>query len=374
MDNNHSKSPLSGKKIAMFVLYAIIAVFLFITVLSFNDIDEIIAQLKNADFKYILCAAGTTLVYLALYPLSLCILARAKQCRAKSSVTYSIAMTEHFFNGITPLATGGQPFQAHQFSRAKVKLADSTGLLLANLLIYMLVTTGFSLTGLFFFDELTAYIDKGWIPIIIIGYSLNFSVLVIEIILGTSKTVRKWIVKFIYWLCKFRMFKKLEPKAEEFAVYLEQVQDAFKLLIRKKKYFITAIITKILSFAFLYASSYFILLALNVKIEPYFFLALCGTSFAITGVGFIPTPGGSGAVEGSTAQVFKSIIMWVSGGTVIVSGAAAIAGGVMMIWRLLSYYMVMLISLGFYIGLEIYFKKRKNAEIAEESTENITEE
>ncbi len=365
MEKNQNKNPLNGKKIALFVVYAFIAVCLFMTVLSFNDLDEIMAQLKCADVKYILCAVGTTLCYMALYPLSLCILAKAKKIKAGSGVTYSIAMTEHFFNGITPLATGGQPFQAHSFSKAKVKLADSTGLLLTNLLIYMLVTTGFSLTGLFFFDELTAHIDKGWTPVIIIGYSLNFAVLVVEIILGTSKTVRKWIMKFIYFLCRFKLFKNLEPKAEEFSVYLEQVQDAFKLLLKQKGRFLLAILTKIASFAFLYASSYFILLALNVPISTSeFFLAMCGTSFAITGVGFIPTPGGSGAIEGSTAQVFKSIIFFIAGGTV--AGAAVTAGGVMMIWRLLSYYMVMLISLAFYIGLEVYFKKKKMQAVPEE--------
>ena len=36
----------------------------------------------------------------------------------------------------------------------------------------------------------------------------------------------------------------------------------------------------------------------------------------------------------------------------------------MLIWRLLSYYFVMLVSLLFYVGLEIYFKRKKAKEEA----------
>ena len=362
MEHNENQShPLNAKKIALFTLYGLIAVCLFITILSFNDLPSIMEALRGADVGYIMIAVLMVLCYLALYPLSLCILTRVRNCNIKMSTTYTIAMTEHFFNGITPLATGGQPFQAHSYTRAGVKISESTGLLLTNLLIYMLVTTGFSLTGLIFFDTLTSSIDPWWVPIIIVGYSLNFMVLVVEMILGTSVKVRHGLVRFIYFLCKFRLFRGLESKAESLKRYFEQVQVAFCDLIRKKRAFVFATLTKILSFAFLYASSFFILLSLGIPLDAtQIFLLLSGTSFAITAVGCIPTPGASGGVEGSASQVFKSIILFVMGG-ITVGAAEATAGGVMLVWRLITYYFVMLVSLLFYIILEIYFKRKKRA-------------
>ena len=101
---------------------------------------------------------------------------------------------------------------------------------------------------------------------------------------------------------------------------------------------------------------------MNVNVDgSVFFLVLSGTSFAITAVGFIPTPGASGGVEGSAGQVFKSIIIFVMG-DFIISSAPAIANGVMLIWRLISYYFVMAISLLFYIGLTIYQSKQAKKE------------
>lgn len=363
MSNN--KHPLNAKKIVLFVVYSLVAICLLVTVLSFNDLPTIFEQLKTVDFKYIWLALLMVVAYLLTYPLSLCILTKSRGCDIKMSTTYNIAMTEHFFNGITPLATGGQPFQAHSYSRAKVKISESTSLLLINLLIYMAVTTAFSFTGLFFFKTLTIGVDKWWLPIIIVGYSLNFLVLVVVALLGNSKRVRALLTRFISFLCKFRIFKWLRPKKESIENYFEQVQMAFHDLTKKKGHLALAIITKVISFAFLYSSTFFILLAMHIPVHASeMFLTIAGTSFAITAVGFIPTPGASGGVEGSAGQVFKAIIIFVSGSTF--ATASAVANGVMLIWRLLSYYFVMLISLLFYIALEIYFSKKEKKEREEE--------
>lgn len=365
-NNDTQKNPLNGKKIALFVLYTVIALLLFFTVLSMNDLSAIGEQLKTVDFRYILLGLLMILLYLAFYPLSLCILTKARGCDIKMSTTYTIAMTEHFFNGITPLATGGQPFQAHAYSKSKVKISESTGLLLTNLIIYMIVTTGYSFLGLFVFDTLVSAADSWWIPIIIVGYVLNFLVLVVMVLLGASTKLRAGLVRFIYFLCKFKLFRWLRPKAESLKNYFEQVQEAFYDLTKKKKAFTLALITKIISFAFLYSSSFFILLAMDIPVTAsHLFLTLAGTSFAITAVGFLPTPGASGGVEGSAGQVFKSIIIFITGESILLE-ASAIANGVMLIWRLLSYYTVMLISLMFYIILEVYYAKKAKKAKAEQ--------
>ena len=362
MENESNKNPLTGKKIALFIVYAIVAACLLITVLSFNDLPGIMEQLKTVDFKFVLLATLMVLIYMALYPLSLCILTKARKTDIKFGTTYCIAMTEHFFNGITPLATGGQPFPAHMYSRAKVKLSESTGLLLTNLLIYMGVTNGFALLGLVYFDVFTRYIDSWWIPIIIIGYTLNLSVVVAIIVLGTSVKVRNWLMRVVNFFLKFKLFSRYQSKAEGISTYFEEVQSAFHELKNNKKAFIGAVITKILSFGFLYSATYFILLSLNVDAGiSHLPLALFGISFAITAVGFVPTPGASGGVEGSAGQVLKSIIIFIAGGTATAT-VALTANGVMLIWRLLSYYFVMAVSLLFYFGLSFYFARKDKKE------------
>ena len=92
MNNNAEKNPLSPKKIGLFIFYGILAVCLFITVLSFNDLPEILDQLKAIEAKYVLLAMLMLLIYMALYPLSLCILTKARRCEISLPLTYSIAI------------------------------------------------------------------------------------------------------------------------------------------------------------------------------------------------------------------------------------------------------------------------------------------
>ncbi len=162
MENISQKHPLNSKRIALFVLYGIIALCLLFAVLSFNDLPAIFEALRTVKQEYVALAFLSILVYMAIYPLSLCILSKARGLDVSLTTTYVIGSTEHFFNCITPLATGGQPFQAHSLYRLKVKVSESTGLLLANLLVFMISTTLYSLVGLLFWRELTAHVDVFW--------------------------------------------------------------------------------------------------------------------------------------------------------------------------------------------------------------------
>ena len=106
-------------------------------------------------------------------------------------------------------------------------------------------------------------------------------------------------------------------------------------------------------------TTFFILLALRVPVGASdIFFVICGTSFAVTMVVFLPTPGASGGIEFAFKTVFASIAA---------GAASSVAYGGMLVWRLLSYYFVMLISLIFTIILEITSLKNKKREaIAEE--------
>lgn len=347
----------SKSKVGLFVLYGALTVFVLLIVLSFNDIGAIFSELKNADGKYIALAFLSIAVYVALYPLSLCILTKAKKCAIKQSVTYNIAMTEHFFNGITPFATGGQPFQVYSFAKAKVSPTDSTCLLLMNFMVFMLVTNGFAACALFYFTKFVT--DGAMAAIAVVGFFMNFFVLAVTFLVATSPKVSALLCRFVDFLCRFRWIARfLEPKKESLQEYFVNVQVAFGELKRKKGAFFLSILTKILSMGAYYLTTYFILLALHIPVQPSdIFFIICGTSFAITMVVFLPTPGSSGGIEFAFKSVFASLA----------AGASSlVAYSGMLIWRLLSYYFVMLISLGFYILLEIVFSKqqrRKDKEI-----------
>ena len=333
-------------KIALYFLYGAVTVFILVMILSFNNISDIASVLGTADVGYVWLAIGLLLVYLALSPLTLCILAKSRKCKASMRKTYVIGMTEPFFNGITPFSTGGQPFQVYAFSRAKVKAAESTGLLLMNFIIMMIVTNAFAACSLFFYTRFVTTVSMGVIAIV--GFSVNFLVLIFMIALATSRHLRNLLVRLVNLLCKIKFIGKfLTPRVPMLTEYFEQVQTAFKSLIKKQGTFWTCIAVRSVTMACYYAVTFFILRALHVDVGvDQLFFVICGTSFAINAVVFLPTPGSSGGIEFAFKMIFASI-----------AGAAteAVAYGGMLMWRLMSYYLAMGISLLFYIGFEIQF-------------------
>lgn len=349
------------KKIALYVFYGALTVAILVTVLSFNDIGEIFSVMHTADINYILIAIAFLLVYAILYPLTTCILAKAQKLPTRFITNYTVAMTEHFFNGITPFSTGGQPFQVYAFKKSGVKISESTGLLMMNFIIFMIVTNLYALLSLIYAAKFVTTVPM--IALAAVGFTMNFGVLAFLIALATSKRLRGCLVWLCAHLAKIKFLTKfLEPKIPQLSEYFTQVQTAFKSLFKKVHIFLLCILVKIVTMAFYYAITFYILLALHVPVSYNdLFFIMCGTSFAITMVVFVPTPGSSGGIE----FAFGSVLANVGGGL-----SATVSYGGMLIWRLLSYYLMMGLSLLFYVALEISFKVRAKRNLACEISEN----
>jgi len=347
-----------AKKILLYVFYIALTVAILIFVLTMNDLGAIGEVLKTANVNYILLALLLLLVYLALYPIPLCLLSKAKKLNAKPTDIYIIGMTEHFFNGITPFATGGQPFQAYALAKKKVKVADSTGILIMNFVIFMVVTNLYALCSLFYFNDFIK--TESMMVLAIIGFSLNFLVLLFIIALGTSKHLKNWLVALLRLIARIKFLTKiLEPKIQGFTEYAENTQKAFKELWKHKGVFVACFLLKAVTMFVYYSITFFVIKSLNVEIgAEHIFFVVCGSAFAITMVVFVPTPGSSGGIE----FAFSSIFMALGAG---ISSAASYSG--MLIWRLLTYYIAILISFAFYVIFEAKHKigLKKSGEFTE---------
>lgn len=351
-DNKNTATKYDSKKVVrMIILGSAITIFIMTMILSFNDFEGIVDVLKTTNVKYLMFAILLLLVYAILYPITLCILTRTKKCKISMLNTYLIGSTEHFFNGITPFATGGQPFQVYAYNRLGVKPADSTGILMMNFIIFMIVTNIYALASLFYYPQLAQNISN-LNAMVIIGFAINFFVLLFLISVATTKRIRIWLEKILIWLCRFKWLKKfVEPNIPKFNDYCYQAQGAFKELWHHKGAFLSCFVIKFITMGVYYAITFFILKALNVDVGPdKLVFIICSTAFAITMCVFIPTPGGSGGIEFAFKSIFQAVAVGIT---------AEVAMGGMLLWRLLSYYLMMLLSFFIYLALEKITLKRE---------------
>lgn len=352
------------KKTFLYIFYGLITVAFLFFILSMNDIGEIFKVLGSADVTNVLVAISLVLIYLALYPVTLCLLARAQKIGVKARDVYAIGMTEHFFNGITPFSTGGQPFQVYAFSQKKVKLATSTGLLIMNFILFMIVTNAYAIVSLFFFDRFAQSAEMRIIAPI--GFTMNFLVLFFMIALATSKRIKNGIIWILTKLSKIKFLTKLlQSKIGQINEYIEQTQAAFKELWKCKGTSLLCLAVRAATMAFYYAVTFFILRALHVNVGfDQIFYIISGSAFAITMVVFLPTPGSSGGIEYAFTKIFA----------VFVTGTLdAVSYGGMLLWRLMTYYLPMFISLAFYVAFEISTRISERRSQAKAAAEGIGE-
>lgn len=345
----------------LYLFYLLLTVGILVFVLGMNDLGEINAALKGVDVRYVLAAVGLLLVYMGLYPLTLCILARSRGIGAKFGDVYVIGMTEHFFNGITPFSTGGQPFQAYALGQKNVKYADSTGLLIMNFVIHMVVTNLYALASLVYFDKFVT--TEAMKIIAIVGYCMNFLTLLFIISLGTSKTVKKVLVWLMRQVARIPFLKKwLEPKIDDFVAYADNTQAAFKQMWHDKVAVVKCFFVRLVTMFCYYAITFYVIKAMRVDIGydklP---LVVLGSSFAITMVVFLPTPGSSGGIEFAFSSIFAALA---------IGAASSVSYCGMLIWRLVTYYFAMLVSLVFYIVFEIRRKVHPTVRSIEGGTDD----
>ncbi|MDE7100946.1 MAG: flippase-like domain-containing protein, partial [Anaeroplasmataceae bacterium] len=304
-------------------------------------------------------------IYLFLYPLSLYILGKSK---LEDGISFKDSMmigsTEYFFNGITPFSSGGQPFQVYAYSQIGVKLYRSTGIILINFVASQLSIVILCLLSLFYYEKLT--MDVVYLKVmIIVGLVMNVFILTFFTVLGVSKTIRKWIIRFVNWLFHLKIFKgKLDKAIVSFENYCDGAQKTFKALITQKLKFFLCVLFKLLAFIVFYTIPFFILKSLSIEVVASdLALIIAMTTFSIAMSCYIPTPGAAGGIEFAFQSLFVTILPQITQ-SVAVSGV--------LLWRLITYYLVLVFSLIIYIIFEanVQKKNKKKIKIEEERLEN----
>lgn len=351
------------RKIISYTIFFVGLVALLITLLtSINkDVSARIGEsfktiFEGDNWRFFIIVIALGLIYFILYPIPLMIITRFSKSESTKSEDWLIGNSEHFYNGCTPAAVGGQPFQAYAFTNCGVRAAKSTGIILINYISILVVSNIFGLVSLIYYPH---YIEAlglisgegsyNWQIIGIIGIVGNAINLIFFCILGFSRTARKIIVFFALWLCRWRFLgkflRKLLPK---FDIYLRNTQIATKEVVRHWKSFGLSLLSNLLIRCILYSIPFFLLLSVGKNVgADNFLLTMFGTAYSTVSISWVPTPGNVGAGELAIAVVLASVT-----GTSLENGTAL---GI--IYRIFTFYIFIFMSLITNIVFEIKISK-----------------
>ncbi len=350
---------MSKKKIIRWSIFVIaILIVLIIVLVSLGNIEQVLDVFKNHfnPLMFFLCL-GMILLYAFTYKLSLIILVRRKYKNIPLWRLYFISGSEFFFNAITPFSTGGQPFQAYALKRCKVSLSDSTSQLLLNFVAYQIALNLVSVVCvIMYFDRLFKSIDN-FIIFLVVGFSINILIMILLVLIGTSKLFGKALIKMINGICKIKFINKLVgDKTEDVTKYVNEMQEAFKEMGQNISIWIICLITKVLANVIYYMIPFvgFRVFGVEISMENFLY-CFALTSFCLTTTIWVPLPGASGRAELVLLILFKLLVPNVDGINLETGmNIDTIATAGMLVWRFFTYYFMICYGLFDYLMFEAF--------------------
>ena len=253
-----------------------------------------------------------------------------------------------FFHGITPFSGGGQPMEIYYLHNEGISKTKSTNIVLQNFILYQVALIGVSLIAVVFNQIFGLFPKDDFMRrLVIMGFLINFLVLLISLVAGFYKKLTSYIVKkIITFLNKIKIVKDVDGTLNKFNDYIDNFYNNTNLLKKNKKQVCYVILLHMISLILLYSIPYTIILGMGLKDINYIYILIATTYVMIIG-SFVPIPGGTGGIEYG--------FMYFCG--LIISGSVLTA--VMLMWRFITYYLAMIIGA---IFLMMYRKKVKKCE------------
>lgn len=309
---------------------------------SLGDITRSI----SANWYFLLGAAGCVVLVYTLQALKISSTIKVMTGHYRLRASYNTAILGKYYDYITPLAVGGQPFQIYYLTKSKVPAGVATAAPIVQWFLNSLAYLILCILSFVFFGHA---VDSGFIKICAyIGVSLNALMPVTVILFSCMpKVTVKIVTTFLKLLAKLHIVKNYDETAAKAIKTVSDYRESIASMWKSKGAILIGFILSLLERLAEASVTYFVLMAcFNGNTDGY--LVVTATTLFVTASScFVPTPGTAGASEGVFYIVFQSF--WP-----------------MFIWRLFSYYVYLLV--GFILILRNTVrhgnKKKKEAKTA----------
>lgn len=251
-----------------------------------------------------------------------------------------------FFSAITPSSTGGQPMQVLFLSKKNVDPGYATSCFTQKFLVYQITSTFFSVFALalrfnFFLDVIKTPIL--WV-FVVAGFFSQVVVTSGFIIVSFNRKLSAWVIKLADKLMgKLKFIKNREKYVNMLTEQVDMFHSGNKALFKQPKLVFVSYIMIFVQVIFILLVPYCIYRGLSMDSASPVDM-VCSQAFVNLASAMIPLPGATGGAE-LAFSVFYNMFF----GVTMLKSA-------LLIWRVITYYGVILISSPF----SMLTKKKEN--------------
>lgn len=317
------------------LLIVFISYFVLKITFKFSDVEELISLFKNAKLFYLILALLFVFLWQWLVGAALTLITRLTHPKYRYRDGFLNALVAALFHDITPSASGGQIAQVFVFRKQGVDLADSSSALWLEFIVYQSCLTIISLIFILLkFHYFYSQFSNMYI-FVLIGFLINSAIIVFMYGFARFEKLHKWLItRGVELGCKFHIIK--DPESVVNKVNLEAAKFRKETIYMQKnpKVISVAFVLVVLRLLVYYSIPFVILMALGVKFSFSLLLdSIVMSSFVSIASGMIPIPGASGGSEAIFVMMFSNLV------------SSSVATGAMLIWRGVTYYLMILIGL-----------------------------
>lgn len=313
------------------ILFVAVILVLFLSL--HDNYEEVINSIKNINKWYLLLAIILTSLSTSIRGFMMYVLSKVYNTNASIIKSIKLSFETNFFNGITPFATGGQPYQLYRLRKSGYRLADATNIVLQLSVIYQIILVfmgTFAVTYNHFNDVLvnTTILNR----LVGIGFVVNFLVIVLLITVSISKKFKRIVsISILKLLSFFKLIKNKEKIKLKIETHLDEFDNGIDLLLENKKKFFFCLLIQLTIILINYSIPTILFMGSGVNINLLY--GIIAVSY-ITMIGsFIPLPGSTGGIEYGFFSFFSNFI------------AGSILNATMLIWRTVTYYLNIILGL-----------------------------
>ena len=244
-----------------------------------------------------------------------------------------LVLETNFFHAITPVAVGGQPYEIYSLKKSKLKITEATNVSIVNFIVYQIALVLLGIIAIVYNHHFVLLKENDLLKnLVVVGFLVNFIVIVALFLLTCTKKINKILMKFIIKvLNKIHLVKNKDEKIKQFNEYLNEFHQGAKILLQDKKLFIKLIFVHFIGLI----SSYLIplTLAYAMGISSYTGIeAIILSSYVMLIGAFVPIPGGTGGLEYGFMTFYGSFIK------------GSKLNAIMLLWRFITYYFAMILG------------------------------
>lgn len=369
-DVKQSKKPSKKKKWLNFLYFAlniaVVIVFMAIQLSKEDDVSESLSAILDVNWWFILLAFSCFAVGMLLEQIRVAVLIHKATGVYRSNLAYKVAALGRHYDNVTPLATGGQPFQVLYMNKYGIKAGEGISIAMGKYIYHQIVY--FVLISIFLFYNLFANPTSmiggnvaGGVATTFywIGYVIQAVVIFLITFISFNKRAGTGFVVGILKLLskikigKFRLIKDYNKTFQKVMGTVNLWQNTTKKYNKSFLIVFVCVLCSILYFFVSYSMPFFIYSAFEGW-HPEMWLQIVTYAIMIDlASAFNPIPMGTGTADLSFGAFFATLF--------IGSGSKIWA---LLIWRFLLYYIYVLQGTGIIIYDALIGNKRleKNKE------------